>query len=280
MLNAGDFVLGQSVVIPWNSSGADGASITLATNGTAKVYAADALTTAITTGVTLTEDANSITGRHAVVINTTTAGLVVGKDYLVAVDANTIDGKTVNAWMGMFSIQRLAPGVAVQGLAQAGAATTVTLPATASAVNDYYNGGLAVVAAGTGAGQARVITDYVGSTKVASVSAWATNPDTTSVVVVYANGDGSTPEVSLTSTERSAVIAGIFARTFEATKMAGYTYEEIIGFMSSVLVGKASGLDTTTPIYRNLGDTANAVTGTVDADGNRSAVTRTAASVR
>lgn len=37
--------------------------------------------------------------------------------------------------------------------------------------------------------------------------------------------------------------------------------------------GKASGLDTTTAIYRNTADTKNRITATVDANGNRTAVT-------
>jgi hypothetical protein len=70
------------------------------------------------------------------------------------------------------------------GTAQAGANTTITLAAGASATDDYYNGATIQVIAGTGAGQSRVITDYVGSTKVATVAAWGTNPDNTSVYTI------------------------------------------------------------------------------------------------
>lgn len=69
-----------------------------------------------------------------------------------------------------------------QATAQAGAASTVTLDAAASADDDAYNGLSVSVVGGTGAGQTRTISDYVGSTKVATVSAaWGTNPDNTSV---------------------------------------------------------------------------------------------------
>lgn len=71
------------------------------------------------------------------------------------------------------------------GTAQAGAAGTITLDASASASNDFYNDSLVFLVGGTGAGQARLITDYVGSTKVASVAPnWVTNPDNTSVFVI------------------------------------------------------------------------------------------------
>lgn len=69
--------------------------------------------------------------------------------------------------------------------AQAGAASTITLDASSSATNDLYAGTVIVLTGGTGAGQARVITSYVGSTKVATVDrAWATNPDNTSTFAI------------------------------------------------------------------------------------------------
>lgn len=71
------------------------------------------------------------------------------------------------------------------GTAQAGASTTITLAAGASATDDEYNGAIVEITSGTGSGQRRIISDYVGSTKVATVSAaWSTNPDATSVYVV------------------------------------------------------------------------------------------------
>ncbi len=57
------------------------------------------------------------------------------------------------------------------------ASTTATLDASASAVNDFYLGSMIEITSGTGAGQTRRITAYVGATKVATVhTAWATTP--------------------------------------------------------------------------------------------------------
>lgn len=68
------------------------------------------------------------------------------------------------------------------GTAQGGAAGTITLDAGASATDHLYEGALVQITGGTGAGQERLITGYVGSTKVATVDRnWATNPDNTSV---------------------------------------------------------------------------------------------------
>jgi Tfp pilus assembly protein PilW len=59
-------------------------------------------------------------------------------------------------------------------------ATTLKLAANSSATDDTYNGPVRIIS-GTGSGQARTITGYVGSTKVATVStAWTTQPDASS----------------------------------------------------------------------------------------------------
>lgn len=68
--------------------------------------------------------------------------------------------------------------------AQAGAATTITLDAAASAVDSYYNNALIVLTGGTGVGQSRFISAYVGATKVATVATWATNPDATTTFAI------------------------------------------------------------------------------------------------
>jgi hypothetical protein len=66
--------------------------------------------------------------------------------------------------------------------AQAGATSTITLATTASSSDDFYNGTFIEITSGTGVGQKRQITDYVGSTQVATVkSAWTTTPNSTSV---------------------------------------------------------------------------------------------------
>ncbi len=48
--------------------------------------------------------------------------------------------------------------------------TSITLSPLASSVNDFYNGLTLYITSGTGAGQSAVISDYVGSTKVATLA--------------------------------------------------------------------------------------------------------------
>jgi hypothetical protein len=72
--------------------------------------------------------------------------------------------------------------------AQAGAASTITLDASASATDDLYANQFITIYEGTGAGQTRRIVSYVGSTKVATVdAAWATNPANDSIFALHSN---------------------------------------------------------------------------------------------
>jgi hypothetical protein len=81
------------------------------------------------------------------------------------------------------------PTISEHGLAQAGSASTITLASTASTTDDVYNGSLIYLSTSTGAGQARLITDYVGSTRVATVEpAWSVTPGSGSVYKVIPFG--------------------------------------------------------------------------------------------
>ena len=77
----------------------------------------------------------------------------------------------------------------VTGTAQAGSAGSITLAAGASSTDDYYSGMVITLTGGTGDGSKGVITDYVGSTKVATVqkSTAAFTPDGTSTYSIESN---------------------------------------------------------------------------------------------
>lgn len=66
------------------------------------------------------------------------------------------------------------------------------------AINDFYNGCLVFLKDHTGANQVRMITDYVASTKLATVSpAFATAPDNTTDYEVYMTDVAIAPIISL-----------------------------------------------------------------------------------
>jgi len=79
------------------------------------------------------------------------------------------------------------------GTAQAGAASTITLATAALQIDGYYCGAIITTTSGTGAAggsgalgnQARMITAYVGSTRVATLAAsWETTPDNTTAYTI------------------------------------------------------------------------------------------------
>jgi hypothetical protein len=74
------------------------------------------------------------------------------------------------------------------GTAQAGSADSITLAAGASSVFNLYTCSVIKIYGGTGAGQARVISNYDGSTKIVSIDRnWQTTPDNTSIYSIFAD---------------------------------------------------------------------------------------------
>jgi hypothetical protein len=55
---------------------------------------------------------------------------------------------------------------------------------------------------------------------------------------------------------------------------SGNSALQLMRGFAAVLLGKSSGLETDTAIYRDIGDTKARITATVDSDGNRTSVTR------
>lgn len=76
------------------------------------------------------------------------------------------------------------PAVENTGFLQSATSTTALLATAASAVDDIYNGMELHIVGGLGFGQKRVITDYAGSTRTCTVSAWSVTPDSTSIYEV------------------------------------------------------------------------------------------------
>lgn len=98
------------------------------------------------------------------------------------------------------------------GTMQAGsAAGTAVLRSATSFVDDLIIGATIIVTGGTGAGQSRIIYDWVSTTDTASISPnWTTTPDNTSTYLVVPTPPASTnsatlPAVNLTSWNGTAV---------------------------------------------------------------------------
>jgi hypothetical protein len=164
MMYLGDILPGQTIDFMWNSAGANGASITRATNGTISVYKGNN-TTQTTTGVTDTEDFDSLTGVHHCRIATTDSFYVPRENYMVVLSAATIDGQTVNAVIAHFSILNRFPGrLAVWAPVNTGvtAASTTAFSSdqVTEATADHFNGRQAYFYGGALADQSAVVEDY------------------------------------------------------------------------------------------------------------------------
>lgn len=89
----------------------------------------------------------------------------------------------------------------ITGTCQAGSgATTIVLASGASSSNDVYNGLTVYTTGGTGSGQAREITDYVGATRTATVATWSVTPDGTTTYSVGGGGHGTCPTPGTSTT--------------------------------------------------------------------------------
>lgn len=141
--------------------------------------------------------------------------------------------------------------------AQTGASGSITLDASASATDDIYNDHWVYATGGTGSGQCRLITDYVGSTKVASVSPnWTTTPDNTTTFAILPRSQ----RLAAAALDSIVIETGVNAR-------------QAIAVIGSKLAGKRSGMATATNVYKGLDNTTTRITETTDSDGNASAVT-------
>lgn len=121
-----------------------------------------------------------------------------------------------------------------------------------------------------------------GSFYTVVVSAVTINSQTVSFVaatfrIVAAEATAGVPVANAThfagtaySTALAAEVDAVWDEVVEGTTTA----RQSVRLANATLGGKASGLGTTTAVYRDIGDSKDRVTATVDADGNRTAVTR------
>jgi hypothetical protein len=126
-----------------------------------------------------TRTVNLVLGTFRIVAAEVTAG--VSTVHVESLADGSIDAATFTADTGFITVRT--------GTAQAGAATTITLDAGASAVDDFYNGDLIVLTGGAGAGQSEFVDSYVGATNVATMrGSWVVNPDNTTTWIIQPFG--------------------------------------------------------------------------------------------
>ena len=124
----GDFAEDDTVLIPFNTFTSDdpSASVTISNLADADIMVhKDGGTTQIATdGATVAIDYDGITGNHLITIDTSAhADYATGSEYAVRIEGTTVDGATINAWVGAFSIERAGGALALLKLIQAAVIT-------------------------------------------------------------------------------------------------------------------------------------------------------------
>lgn len=106
----GDFAEDATVYIPFNTFTSDdpqaSSTITNLVDADIQVHKDGGLTQIATDGATVIINFDSITGNHLITIDTSVdAAYATGSDYMVRIEGTTVDGATINAWIGTFSIE-------------------------------------------------------------------------------------------------------------------------------------------------------------------------------
>lgn len=230
----GDRLLGNSLSFKFTSVNVSGAPTTLGGGPIVSVYV-DGSTVQFVSGVTLTTDFDGVTGlNHLAVAATSGNGFAIGHDYEFVVTNGTAGGVSyVGYAIGSFSI-----GMCTQAIVNAVLDEDISLHQTSN--------GLALW----------VVILYNYATLIQTALGTA--------------GEG------LTAIPSNNILANALADAL-LDRASGietsYTLRQALRLMLAAAAGKLSGAATTSVVIRNAGDTKDRITATVDADGNRSAVT-------
>jgi len=124
----GDFAEDDTVNIPFNTFSSDdpSASVTITDLADAdiKVHKDGSTDEIATDGATVVIDFDSRTGAHLITIDTSAhADYTTGSEYAVLIEGTTVDGGTITAWVGAFSIERAGGTLALAKLIQAAVIT-------------------------------------------------------------------------------------------------------------------------------------------------------------
>lgn len=94
MTSLGTRAKGSTIYGMFNTTDAVGAPITIGGTAAAQVYQ-DANLTQITSGITVTEDYDGVTGLHQIAVDTSGSGFTAGSDYWVVISVGTADSVSI-----------------------------------------------------------------------------------------------------------------------------------------------------------------------------------------
>jgi hypothetical protein len=242
----------------------DGVTAETALSPTVKVTKNGGTLAARNSGTAITHDAD---GYYNVELNATDTNTPGRLRTTVRDDATHLPVfESFNVLSAAYYDEKYAAPVALT----AGAASTATLDAGASATDGYYVGQQLHLVSGTGVGQTRRIITYVGSTKVATVDrAWVTNPASGTVYRLL-----PTASSELTSVEHNAVADALLDRSSGIE--TGLTPRQSLRIIAASVAAKLSGVTGgagTVTVRNAVADSKNRLIVTNDANNNRTAIT-------
>jgi hypothetical protein len=272
-----------------------GAAFTLAGTPALSVYK-DNSTTQSTSGVTLTADFDSVTGLNHFAIDTSTDGTFYssGSFFDIVITTGTVDGvSVVGTVVASFSIRRTSA-------ASDGTSVLNRLPsALVSGRMDCSVGAMATDVLTSGALSAGAVTEIqsglstLDAAGVRSAIGLATANLDTQLSAIDDFIDTEVSAIKAKTDQLSFTVAGqVDATAASVSDKTGYrlsstgvddilddavdgsfTLRQLIRGMASALFAKLSGAASTSVVIRDVNDSKNRITATVDSDGNRSAVT-------
>lgn len=305
----GDIRLGDTIDIQFTTVNGAGLPTTLDDTPAVAAYVGNS-GAEITAGITLSVDHDSRTGLNNVrVVASSGNGFATQTNVSLVVTAGEVGGISIVGYqVGSFSIENRSALMPTVPTRTADVTETGALGIdwgnveNKTTVNDFTQTTISpsqVVASVTGAvasvtGAVGSVTGGVGGNvagnvggnvvgSVGSVTApvtVGTNTDKTGYAIgvggitAMSFAAGAIDAAALNATAVTEIVVGVFARAYSAA-YGSFTFEQITEIIVSACAGVASGLETTNAKYRNLNNSADVIDATVDANGNRTAVTLT-----
>lgn len=278
----GDFKADDTVYIIFNTYDSDGASVTVTNLASTDVHIhKDGGTTqrSSSAGITVSIDFDGITGNHLIAIdlsdNTDAGFYATGSDFQARVEGITVDTQTINSWVGSYSIENRS------ALMPTTAGRTLDVTATGAAGIDWANVENPTTAVDLSQTDIQLCdtvttnTDMVGTDNAALASVCTegrlSELDAANIPSDIDNiltDTGTTIPASIAGLNDIS-LSDIFTYAIEGAE----TFEQFQRAFMAILVNKSNGGGTGTINYRDVADSKNRVTGTVDANNNRTART-------
>lgn len=237
----------------------------------------DDSTTQITAGITLGVDHDGVTGLNLLtVVATGGNGFEAGKQYNLVITTGTVDSvSVVGEVVATFSLG------AEAAFTRLGAPAGASIAADIATLDDFVDTEVAAIKTKTDQltfSTANRVDSQVfgmenGTVTAAAVATGAIDAD---AIADNAIDAGAIAADAIGASELAADAANEIADALldrAAGVETGLTLRQWLRLGASALFGKASGLATTTAVYRDFGDSKDRITATVDGDGNRTAIT-------